>query len=143
MPNYTYEDLMNNLEHTELAKERIKQAIINKKVSIKDEDTFISYANKINAIEELRGMSVVLTPSTEIQNIVPDENYNAITNITLKAVTSDIDENIKPENIKIGTSILGVSGTVLESTGEQGSKLVINDSSTMEVQGSTLFIKTQ
>lgn len=143
MPNYTYEDLMNNLERTELAKERIKQSIINKKVNIKDEDTFISYADKIDAIEELRGMSVVLTPSTEIQNIVPDENYNAITNITLKAVTSDIDKEIKPENIKIGTSILGVSGTVLESTGEQGSKLVINNSSTMEVQGSTLFIRTR
>ena len=49
-------------------------------------------------------------PSTVEQTITPTEG-SAFSGGTVKAVTSDIDPNIVPENIKSGVTILGVAGT--------------------------------
>ena len=54
---------------------------------------------------------ITVTPSVETQEILPSEGANAISKVTVNPVTSDIDENIKPENIVKGTTILGVEGT--------------------------------
>ena len=54
-------------------------------------------------------------PSIEEQVITPDEGVFALSSVTVKSVTSSVDENIKPENIKQGVSILGVEGTVKSS----------------------------
>lgn len=43
--------------------------------------------------------------------VTPDYGYDAIDSITVKKVTSNIDSDIKPENIKKGVEILGVEGT--------------------------------
>ena len=51
-------------------------------------------------------------PSIEEQTITPDEGIFALSSVTVNPVTSEIDENIKAENIKEGVSILGVEGTV-------------------------------
>ena len=51
------------------------------------------------------------TPTTEIQEIVPDSGYTGLSKVTINAVTSDIDSNIIAENIKEGIEILGVTGT--------------------------------
>ena len=51
------------------------------------------------------------TPTTEIQEIVPDRYYTGLSKVTINAVTSDIDDNIVAENIKEGVEILGVTGT--------------------------------
>lgn len=50
-------------------------------------------------------------PTKEIQEIVFDEGYTGLSKVTVEAVTSDIDENIKPDNIISGVTILGVIGT--------------------------------
>lgn len=52
-----------------------------------------------------------VVPKTEDQNIFPDEGYVGIGSIRIKGVTSSIDENITPENIKSGVEILGVKGS--------------------------------
>ena len=54
---------------------------------------------------------ITVTPSIETQEILPSEGTDAISKVTVNPVTSDIDENIKPENIVKGTTILGVEGT--------------------------------
>lgn len=51
-----------------------------------------------------------ITPTTENQIVTPDEGYTGLTKVTVTGVTSDIDNNIKSENIKSGIDILGVSG---------------------------------
>lgn len=51
-------------------------------------------------------------PTKEKQEIVSDPQYDGLSKVTVNAVTSEIDENIKAENIKEGVSILGVGGTV-------------------------------
>ena len=49
------------------------------------------------------------TPSKEKQNFKSSKyGYDEV---TIKAVTSDIDKNIQPENIKEGTTILGIAGS--------------------------------
>ena len=60
---------------------------------------------------ELKGQTKSVTPTINLQTIIPDENYNGLTSVEVSAVTSDIDENIKAENIKSGVEILGVTGT--------------------------------
>lgn len=54
--------------------------------------------------------NVIATPRTTSQVITPSAGYDAINNLTINAVTADIDSNIKPENIRIGKSILSVVG---------------------------------
>lgn len=53
-----------------------------------------------------------VVPTKEKQEIVSDPQYDGLSKVTVNAVTSEIDENIKAENIKEGVSILGVGGTV-------------------------------
>ena len=53
-----------------------------------------------------------ITPSTEEQYIIPDEGYDGLASAMVKAVTNEIDPNILPENIRLGKSILGISGNL-------------------------------
>ena len=55
-----------------------------------------------------------IIPTTKDQNIYPDEGFVGIGSVYIKGVTSDIDEDIKPENIKEGIEILGVKGTYVK-----------------------------
>ena len=57
-----------------------------------------------------------IQPTTAEQTIAPREGYT-FSGGTVKAVTSTIDSNIQPENIKEGVSILGVVGTLSEGGG--------------------------
>lgn len=58
-----------------------------------------------------RFQSKEVNPSTSKQVVRPDTGYNFLDKVTVNEVTSTIDENIIPENIKTGTTILGVRGT--------------------------------
>ena len=53
-----------------------------------------------------------VTPTTSNQTITPDTNYDGLSKVTINAVTSDIDSDIKDTNIRKGIDILGVTGTL-------------------------------
>ena len=61
--------------------------------------------------EEKPEESFNVQPTTADQTITPTEG-SAFSSGTVRAVTSAIDSNIQPENIKEGVSILGVEGTL-------------------------------
>lgn len=67
------------------------------------------------SVIELDGETVNITPTTNEQVIEPTSPKNAITRAIVSPVTSSIDPNIQPSNIKEGATILGVSGSVVES----------------------------
>ena len=60
----------------------------------------------------------VVQPSTAEQTITPQDGY-VFSEGTIKAVTADIDKDIKPVNIREGISILGVEGTLKEVKPEE------------------------
>lgn len=53
----------------------------------------------------------VIAPTTYLQEIEPDANFEFMSKVYVNPVSSAIDDDIKPENIKKGTEILGVAGT--------------------------------
>ena len=61
--------------------------------------------------------SLSITPTTSQQTITASGGVDGYSPMTVNAVTSSIDSNIKAENIKNGVSILGVSGTYTGSGG--------------------------
>ena len=58
-----------------------------------------------------------VTPSTSQQIITPDSGYNGLGQVTVGAVDNTIDQNIVAGNIKKNVQILGVTGTLEESSG--------------------------
>lgn len=54
---------------------------------------------------------LTITPSTTSQVIETTAGADGYAPITVEAVTASIDPNIIPENIKLGVTILGVTGT--------------------------------
>ena len=103
----TTADKLNQLRTT---KNAIKQAIVNKGQTVLDDDTFSSYATKINNINTVNAQDKVATPTTSEQIIAPDQDYNALSSVTINPVTAAIDPNIQSGNIKSGVTILGVTG---------------------------------
>ena len=65
----------------------------------------------IGGLEPVKGEDIVVLPQITNQTVVPTEGKNAITSVTVPAVTHTIDDKIIAENIKQGISILGVEGT--------------------------------
>lgn len=65
----------------------------------------------IGGLEPVKGEDIVILPQTVNQTVVPTEGKNAITSVTVPAVTNTIDERIIAENIKQGVNILGVEGS--------------------------------
>lgn len=104
-------DINEQLDILEETKAQIKQAIISKGQSVSDEDSFRSYANKIDNISTMNAQLKTVTPTTNQQVITPDTpEYNALASVTVNAVDNNIDDNIQSENIKSGITILGVTG---------------------------------
>lgn len=60
----------------------------------------------------------VVNPSTQEQVVVGDVGYE-LSKVTIRAVDSSIDPNIRPENIKLGKTILGVVGNVEQDKPDQ------------------------
>lgn len=71
----------------------------------------VSILGITGSVIELNGHEVQVTPSTKQKIITPEENYNALTKVTIDAVTNTIDSNIQAGNIKKDVNILGVIGT--------------------------------
>lgn len=51
--------------------------------------------------------------------VLPDSDMQVLSKVTVKGVTAGIDENIKPENIKLGVNILGIEGNVAPDKPDQ------------------------
>lgn len=66
-------------------------------------------------------------PRTVSQLVYPDSGFNGLSEVSVNAVTNEIDKNIKSENIKKDISILGVQGNVEEL---KGTKLEITRNGT-------------
>lgn len=60
--------------------------------------------------------SIEVNPSLSEQNIIPSAGYDGISAVKVNPVTSLIDENIIPENIKAGVEILSVQGNYEDSS---------------------------
>lgn len=75
--------------------------------------------------------SKTITPTTQQQRVFADVGYE-LTDVTVEAVTSSIDTNIKASNIKDGVSILGVTGTLQEGITPEGT-LEITENNTYDV----------
>ena len=73
-----------------------------------------------------------VTPTTSNQTITPDTNYDGLSKVTINAVTSDIDSDIKDTNIRKGIDILGVTGTLEEGITPTGT-LEITENGTYDV----------
>ena len=71
---------------------------------------FLNFGFRINYQEP------TVDPSTSQQLIEPSTGYACFKNVTVNPVTSAIDSNIIPENIKKGVSILGVEGSLETGT---------------------------
>lgn len=87
-------------------------------------DANIIPANIVNGVEilgvtgnadVLNGSTATVTPTTSQQTVEPISPSNGLTSVTVNAVTSAIDNNIVPGNIKSGVTILGVNGSVTEA----------------------------
>lgn len=76
--------------------------------------------------------SKIVTPSVNAQTINADSGYTGLREIIIEAVTATIDANIKPENIRKGVTILGVTG---EYEGAGGGYSITFDSDLYDSSG--------
>lgn len=60
-----------------------------------------------------------VNPKTYSQEVTADEGYDGLSKISVGAVTSNIDANITPTNIRAGVSILGVQGNLSSDKPDQ------------------------
>ena len=74
-----------------------------------------------------------VTPTTSQQVISADQNYDGLDEVTVNAVTSAVDSNIQPGNIKQGISILGTVGTFTGGGSNYEQKSVTPDFSNGDV----------
>lgn len=86
------------------------------------EDTF-KPSEMAEAIKDISGgepilQEVVVQPSINEQTITPSADYDGLSQVKIGAVTSSIDSDIKPENIKKGVEILGVTGNIEDKPAE-------------------------
>ena len=120
------------LEYLDNTKQAIKEAIINKGVSIDEQDTFRSYAEKIQSIEvggDIMSEPLTITPDKQDPNIVETEQYSlydapftdststeyeGVSHIKVRKIGSWIDSEISADNIREGHTILGVAGNVIQ-----------------------------
>lgn len=101
----------------------------NVKIILKEDDNLkFKLDNKIEKVAPpLENLEV--NPSKEEQTF-KSKDYYGYDNVTINPVTNEIDENIKPENIKKDVSILGVTGNVEEIN---ATEISINPSDTEKV----------
>ena len=74
----------------------------------------------------LNGDTLSVTPSTSAQTLTPTSPKNGFTQVSVSAVTSNIDANITAENIKKDVTILGVTGSLESGGGSDEPKMIAN-----------------
>lgn len=108
--------LEENLQELEYVKQAFKDNFDNYGVSTSGVE-FRNMPNLLVQMEKILPSQVKeITPTTERQVANPDKGFK-LTGVVVNAVTSAIDENIQPENIKKDVAILGVVGTMEATSG--------------------------
>lgn len=74
-----------------------------------------------------------VTPTVDTQEIIPDLDKEGLSKVTVEGVTSSIDSNITPENIKSGVEILSVTGTLEGAKEEQSKSITITQNGTQTI----------
>ena len=87
----------------------IRDAINANGGNVSDTTPYADYASKISGVTKIEAKEI--TPTTSEQTITASGDVDGFNPLTVAAVTSAIDANILPENIKSGVTILGVEGT--------------------------------
>ena len=87
MPNYTEQDFLNNLNYLNNTKNLMREAIINKGVEVNVDDTFRSYAYKIDNIVDVTDPSNVVT-GYKFNSVADMNGYNTTANIGDYALVS-------------------------------------------------------
>lgn len=83
--------------------------------------------------------TVTITPQRQAARYLPSPDVDGYREVTVQGVTSDIDQNIKPENIKKDVEILGVTGTLESGGGDNGFSLIFRSETR---QDNIVFLRT-
>lgn len=75
------------------------------------EDNATGYSSVTVVVPSKNITGLEINPSTQSQTFGPDAGIDGYAPVVVNAVTSEIDSNIQPENIREGISILGTVGT--------------------------------
>lgn len=106
--------IADDLTRIQGAKADLRTSIQAKGVTVPASAKIDDYPDYVDAIQQGGGgtyQAKTATPTTSQQVIRPDTGYDALSQVTIGAVTSAIDSNIAAGNIKSGVTILGVEGT--------------------------------
>jgi len=74
--------------------------------------------SEVDVNVEANQTALTINPTTNQQTYVAPDNYSGFTPVVVNPVTSGIDTNIKPENIKNMVTILGVTGNLVPVNNE-------------------------
>ncbi len=74
-------------------------------------------------VEGVKLQNKTVTPTIAAQNVVADDSYSGLSQVTINPVTSEIDSNIQSNNIKTGVSILGVDGNLEPAKPKQNKEI--------------------
>lgn len=88
----------------------ISKTITENGVYVAEDDGADGYGMVTVDVDTVNNDSLVVNPSTTTQTFSPSGEYTGFGDVRVNKVTSSIDLNIKPENIKKGVTILGITG---------------------------------
>lgn len=77
--------------------------------------------------------SKTATPTTNSQTITADSGYDGLSSVEIDAVTSAIDSNITPTNIRAGVTVLGIEGNLEPDKPDQSKTVAPTTSSQIVV----------
>lgn len=92
------------------------------------EDVILVLQNKASG-GEANLQEKIIAPTLSVQNVIADVGFTGLSKVTVSAVTSAIDSDIKATNIRSGINILGVNGTLKEGIVPTGTFSVIENGS--------------
>lgn len=123
------------IDRIKQSKADIISALKSKGVTVPSDASIDDLSALVQAIEvgsDPKLQTKSATPKTSSQTIKPDSGYDGLSQVTISAVTSSIDSDIKASNIKKGVNILGVTGT-LESGITPSGTMSITSNGTYDV----------